>query len=1097
MKTLVDRFDLLHYTKVCSTGFTDVARALLRNAVVAAMLVIPISLLGQELIVTGRITDEVGEGIPGVNVVVKGTTNGTATDLEGRYTIRFGSDPESTLVISSIGNKTVEEQVGRRSVIDVQLAGDFTQLGEIVVTGYSTLMKKDVASSISVVDVEDMKKIAASNFADQLQGKVAGVQVSTSGDPGSLQYVRIRGIGTINNNEPLYVIDGVPVQNETDMNFLNPNDIESMQVLKDAAAASIYGARAANGVVVITTKRGKGRSKINVDFFTGFQDPQKFPEMANPSELLEIQRGLSAGSGAPFSSTFYIESPKGSGQWILPDYLVKTTGYTADEIDLSDYVLNTSEPDQFGRNYPIASANVDGTDWFNELFKPAPLTSVQLSASGGNEKGSHYFSINYFDYKGILIENEWKRVQTRLNSTFTAGKNFRLGENINVSFQTGKGIDGPRFNVENAYRYLPIVPVYDIDGYWAAAAQSGQPFPNPVANQTRNAAGINYNNLRLTGNVFAELDLFESLTFKVNAGLDYFQEPTERYFYPCPECANPGTNALEKVWANNRNWVVTSTLNFTRNIGDHDIYSVIGAEARSAYGEGLRAAGSNLKYGDDPYYRELSNAASGTYSIDSYTTESKMLSAFANVNYTFRDRYIVSATLRTDGSSKFINNTYGLFPGFSAAWRISEESFLLPVNFISDLKLRASYGITGNNEVVGGDYPGYSSYGTEPYFSTYSINGSHNQFVQGFAQVSSGNPNLKWETSKVTNIALDAMLNNGIDFTVEWYDRRTDNMILGMRLPMETGNPFPMNTNIGSMVNKGIDLQFSYKGEALSGNLNYSIGITGSHYTNKVLGLAPGTTFIAGAALHGGYPSVLRTQPGYPVSQYFGLVAEGLWSSQEEIETILFDDPNNVSGAKVGRMKFRDVNGDGRITSNDRTFIGSPIPDFTLGLNLTMNYRNFDFTAFFSGAFGAEVFNAVRSYTDFNDTNVLLSFSNNHSKRMLYEAGKSLPVLDLNDTYSGNASSYFVEDASFLRFRNAVLGYTFPLTMASKAGLSKVRLYVQAQNLFTITNYSGLDPDITILNYQTNQSRRDLSTGLDVGRYPLSRQFIVGLNIEF
>ncbi|HEY5916895.1 MAG TPA: TonB-dependent receptor plug domain-containing protein, partial [Chryseolinea sp.] len=311
MKTLMDRFDLLSRKKERSSRFAYETWPLLRTTVVTALLFIPFALFSQELTVTGRITDEIGQGIPGVNVVVKGTTNGTATDLEGRYTVRLNADGQAILVITSIGYKTVEEVIGQRGVIDVQLAGDITQLNEIVVTGYSSLMKKDVASSIAVVDVDDMKKMAASNIGDQLQGKIAGVQVSTSGGPGAFQYVRIRGIGTINNNEPLYVIDGVPVQNETNLNFLNPNDVESIQVLKDAAAASIYGARAANGVVVITTKRGTGRPKFTFDFFTGIQKPQDFPELATPGELLDIQKGLYAGAGRPFNSTFYLQDDEG------------------------------------------------------------------------------------------------------------------------------------------------------------------------------------------------------------------------------------------------------------------------------------------------------------------------------------------------------------------------------------------------------------------------------------------------------------------------------------------------------------------------------------------------------------------------------------------------------------------------------------------------------------------------------------------------------------------------------------------------------------------------------------------------------------------
>ena len=1058
-----------------------------------------VSAWAQDRIISGKvISAENGIPVPGVNVVLKGTTIGTATDVEGRYALNIESGAEAILVFSFVGYNTLEKTVGELTVLDIQLTLNTIALEEVVVTGYTTISKKDLSSSIAVVDVKDMQKFASSNFADQLLGKVAGVQISTSGDPASVQYVRIRGIGTINNNEPLYVIDGVPVQNETDMNFLNPNDIETMQVLKDAAAASIYGARAANGVIVITTKRGAGQSKLNVDFFTGLQNPQRFPEMANPSEMLEIQKGL---SGTSFNSTFYVKSPS-SGNWVLPDFLVNTKGYLAGDplINPSKYVLNTSDPSLYSKNFPIATANKEGTNWFKELFKPASMTSVQLSASGGNEKGSHYFSMNYFDHNGILIKNKWQRLQTRLNSTFSVGKNFRVGENLNVALQGGTGGNVPYFKEFNqvltAYSYPSIVPVSDINGFWAAASQSSFASQNPVADQRRTANGYDFHSLRLTGNAFAEIDFLKSFTFRANAGLDYFQSPTELYRYTCPECGSSSlsVNSLYKDSFNKQSWVLTGTLIYNRIVDNHSISALVGAEARNAFQEYLYASGTGLAFGDDPYYRELSNAQPDSYSLGSNRSNSRMLSAFANVNYTYNGKYIVAATLRRDGSSKFIRNKYGMFPAISAAWRISKEPFFSSLKFITDLKLRASYGITGNNEVVGGDYPGYSTYGTSPRFSSYAIDGSWNKVVQGFAQVSSGNPELKWETCALTNLAFDATLTKNLDLTLEWYNRKTTDMIFGVEQPLETGNLNPINRNIGSMVNKGIDLQMLYRGKGLSQKFSYTIGLTGTHFTNKVLALSDSASFVWGTSGEGLKSPITRTQAGYPVSQFYGYVAEGLWQSQSEINSVLFA---SSGGAKPGRMKFRDVNGDGMITDKDRTFIGNPIPKFILGLNVTLNYKNFDLTSYFTGVFGVKVFNVVKSYTDFNQSDVS-SGGENKGKRMLYEAGKTLPALDGNDTYSGKVSSYFVEDGSCFRLRNVVVGYTFPSQIISKVGLSRARIYLQAQNLFTWTKYSGLDPDATIYNKgDVTQQGRDLTTGVDVGHYPWSRQFIIGVNIEF
>jgi TonB-dependent starch-binding outer membrane protein SusC len=1058
--------------------------------------------LCQERSITGRVTNEKGENLPGVNVVIKGTTVGTVTDSEGHYFINI-PDNETILIFSFVGYTTIEALAGPRTTLAVEMTPDVTSLNEVVVTGYSSIEKKDLSSSIAVVDVEDMKKIASPNFAEQLQGKVAGVQISTSGDPGSFQYVRIRGIGTINNNEPLYVIDGVPIQNETDMNFLNPNDIETLQVLKDAAAASIYGARAANGVVVITTKQGKERTKFNFDFFTGIQIPQEFPELANPAEMLEIQKGLYAGAGRMFQSIFYIPDADNPGSWILPDYLVNHEGYHENDpdIDPSEYVLNTEDPELFKNNFPIAAANKDGTNWFEELFRPSTMTNMQLSSSSGNEKASHYFSINYYDYNGILINNKWRRVQARINNTFHAGRNFRLGENLNLAFQKNKGKDvrnGPFSSVGDAYSYLTIAPVHDIEGYWAATSLSPIISQNPVAFQTRYADNFDNHTVRITGSVFAELDFLEQFTAKVNAGLDYLENPWETYGYYCPECGGQNqNNFLEKGWYNKRSWISNATLKFNRSLGKHNIYALAGVEARETYFETFKARGNGLTYGDDPYYRELTNVQSGTTSISSATSINRMVSAFINSNYTFNEKYIVAATLRADGTSKFINNKYGVFPSLSAAWRVTQERFASNQNFLTELKLRTSYGLTGNNEVVGGDYPGYSTYGASLALSSYPIDGSLNRLTQGFAQIASGNQDLKWETSTVLNLGFDATLFGKLDVTAEWYNRKTNDMIFAVEPPLESGIPFAINQNIGAMLNQGLELEISYHSRSQSQQLSYALGFTGSHFTNEVLSLADSLSFRPGASTHGGYQAITRTQAGYPVSQFYGYVTDGLWQSQEEINEILSGDTTkNKSGAKPGRMKFKDINGDGKIDEKDRTFIGSPIPKFVMGLNMTLTYKNFDLTAFFSGVFGVKIFNVIKAGTDFNTTDVLLAENRNRSKAMLYDAGKRLPALDLTDSYSGKISDYFVEEGSFFRFRNLIIGYTIP--RGSDSLVRKVRFYFQAQNLFTLTEYSGLDPDVTVFNMERGDAAfRDGTTGVDVGRYPWSRQYLIGLNFEF
>lgn len=1040
--------------------------------------------------ITGKVTDaENGGALPGASVTIKGTSTGATTDANGNYSISTQQN-SGTLIFSFVGYATQEISIGNQSVINISLESDTRALQEVVVTGYAAQQKKNITGAVAIVDTKEMTKIAASNFAEQLQGKVAGVQMSTSGDPGSAAFVRIRGIGTINNNEPLYVIDGIPVQNESNLNFLNPNDIESMQVLKDAASASIYGSRAANGVIVITTKKGKaGSSKLNIDVFSGTQMPGRTPETLNPMEFMEVQQKLAAGQGIPFTSNIYV---KNGSNWTLPDFAVRGLGgFKAGDpaVNPDKYYLNPDPTGAGAADYLILQTNKAGTDWFKEVFKQAPMTNVQVSASGGSEKGNFYVSGNVYDHNGIMIFNEYKRYQLRANSTFNIKKRIRVGENINIAYQTTRGsVGNPNESspLIGTFGMPQLVPVYDIKGNFASPANFNSNVNNPVAQQARSANNFGHG-MRITGNFFGEVDLTDFLTYKSSFGLDYGSGPSQFYGtrrYDATE-GNTNPNNMGNSYYLNRNWVFFNTLSFHKSFGVHDIAAVAGIESKENYYEGFSASGTKLAFGDNPNYRILNNVDPKTYQMSSYRGENRVQSQFIQANYSMSDKYLLSGSVRRDGSSRFINNKWGVFPSGSIGWRVSKEAFLQDVTFISDLKVRASYGILGNNE-VGSDYPGYSNFGTSPGNSSYGLGGSPSNSQAGFEQTSTGNPDLKWETTSVTNIGLDATLAKNLDVSVEWYSRQTRDMIYNVELPLELGYVGRQAQNIGSMSNKGVDAQINYRGKALSNQLSYTVGVSGSTYTNAVTRLeANDNTFIRSGGSRIG--DITYTKLGLPISQFYGYIVDGLWKNDSEIPQGFKD-----GGAKAGRFRFRDLNGDGKLDNNDETYLGSPIPKFLLGVNLTANYKNFDFTAFLNGVYGNKIFNFVKYFTDFN------AFQRNRSKDFLYEAGNTLPVLDGGDNYSSQRNSYYVENGSYTRLRNLQLGYTLPQSMASKIGMSKLRIYVQGQNLLTFTKYSGLDPDVTVTNITEGYtSQRDLSLGVDNGRYPWTRSYIIGANIEF
>ena len=1043
--------------------------------------------------ISGTVLDsESGEPLIGASVVIKGTSSGAVTNIDGKFNVPAKAG--DVLVISYTGFTAQTITVGAERDIIVNLEAG-ARLSEVVVTGYSTQSRRDITGSVAVIDTKDMTKIAASNFVEQLQGKVAGVQMSTSGDPGSAAFVRVRGYGTINNNEPLYVVDGVPVQSEANMNFLNPNDIEQMSVLKDASAASIYGTRAANGVVLITTKKGKlGKAKVSLDVFTGTQSPAKLPELLDPQGLLQLNQGLAQGAGQAFSSNLYVNN---NGTWVLPDYIVRGGGFTGGVLegnpaaDPSRYFLTSDPLAEQGVNYLIQKANKAGTDWFDEMLNPSPKTSYNLSVSGGTESGNYFISANYFDHDGILEYNNFKRYQVRANTNYKIKNIFRVGQQLNVAYQTRLGSignPGEGSSIMNSYRMPQIVPMQDLGGYYGGGYGTGSNAGNPFAQQERQKDNFGHN-IRTTGNVYAELDLFKFFTLKSSMGVDFNNGRGKNYSYRNFEATEVNSaNGLTENEFTNTNLVWYNTLKFAKNLTDNVKFeALVGTEARSNHYIGFSGSGNKLAFGDNLSYRVLNNVDGKTMRVSGYEGKTTSVSQFVNANIDIMGKYLFTGIVRRDGSSKFINNRYGVFPGASFGWRISNEDFLKNSSMINDLKLRVGYGSTGN-DAASGDFPGFSSYNTSIGESSYDITGSGNSVVPGFHQTSTGNPDLKWETTTMLDLGFDLTLGKHVDLVFDWFDRRTEDLIFGVPLPLTTGSAGVLNQNIGSMKNTGIELQLNYRGEALNRELTYNAGITFSNYKNEVLTLdANANTFIRSGGTRVG--DATYTTAGGALSQFYGFIVDGLWSSQDEINNVLFE---NAGDAKPGRFKFRDINGDGQITALDETIIGSPHPDFIYGLNLNASYKGFDVTLYFQGVQGNDIFNYVKYFTH------TPAFQANYSREMLDEAGKSLPVLDANDNYSNQRNSFYVEDGSYFRARNMQLGYTLPNKVMSKIGFDRLRIYLQGENLFTATNYSGLDPDITVDNIQEAYvTGRDFSLGMDRGRYPAPRSIIFGINAEF
>lgn len=1074
--------------------------------------------LGQGTTRTGRVTGQAdGAGIPGVNVAVKGTTRGAVTNATGDYSIV--ADDNATLVFSFIGFQSREVRVGSQTTVNVSLLEENATLNEVVVTGYASQQRKDVTSAVTVINTKELLSVPAANFAQQLQGRAAGVTILPDYTPGGGTSVRIRGFGTLGNNEPLYVIDGVPTQDN--VNNINQNDIESIQILKDATSASVYGSRAGNGVVVITTKKGKsGDPRVTFDAYYGSQTPRRFFDVLNTQEYGDYLWASKRNAGVVNKTTGNPEQGQyGNGpNPVIPDFIVPDGAKLGDPRVARDangnyinYSIDRFNDPNFGKTvFQITEANKVGTDWQREIFQAAPIQNYQLGVSGGTAASRYAVSLGYFDQVGMVKYNSFSRYSIRANTEFTVKKRFRIGENLQLSLSERKGAfrneDTEGNAIFMALRMQPIVPVYDVAGNFAGTLGSNLGnAKNPVAALYRGRDN-GYRDFKVFGNTYAELDIVRGLTARTSFGLDLTMAGGRYFGVPEPEASEPGrTFNVSKDQQYRYQWTWTNQLRYNNTFGgNHTIDAFVATEAIKSFGEYVQGYRNNY-FNGDPSLRYLDTGDPQAQSNSNNVFQDFTLySLFGQANYSFRDKYLFSATLRQDQSSRFAAaNRTAIFPGFSAGWRISDEAFMKSVPVVSNLKLRAGWGQTGNQNI--GDYNAFTTYSSDLYNGGYSLNGNPNGYNFPFTIAKFGNPNAKWETTTSTNFGLDAsVLNNALELNLDVWTRKTTDLLYKLPVPYTGGQGDVPSRNVASMQNKGVDLMLTYRGQAKNG-LRYSVSGNFSTYRNRVLSLNPesGNDYLPGFGTR--LPPITRSAVGLPISQFYGYIIDGIFQSPEEAAaapqlkgytdaTVFID---GVAQKGVGKFRYRDVNGDGQINANDQTYIGSPHPDFSYGLNIDLNYKNFGLTIFGRGVQGNDIFNYTRYWTDFN------TFQGNRSKRVLYDSwtpnnrNAKLPILDENDAFSSVPSTYYIESGSFFRLQNVQLTYTLPTTLISRLGLSTARVYVQSTNLLTVTKYSGLDPEVSIRNNSNGQSGQDSQIGVDEGRYPAPRNFIFGINLAF
>ncbi len=1035
----------------------------------------------QQRTISGTVTDNTDAPLPGVTVVVQGTTTGTVTNVDGEYQLQVPADA-NTLVFSYIGMLRQQIEIGNQSTIDVTMQADMIGVDEVVVVGYGTRMREELTGAVSSISEEKLQVSTAPSVVSRMQGQVSGVTVTQANRPGGDATIRVRGIGTINNSNPLFVIDGVPAGPG---NNINPSDIESISVLKDASSAAIYGARGANGVVIITTKRGRVNQAPTVNFQvrTGVSTPTNQYDMLNTQEYADAVWLSYANRGVAPNHAQYGTGDRPS----IPDYILPAGAMEGDP-SVSPSLYNY--PD-----YQIFRANKEGTDWYDEIYRNALIQEYDVSLSGGGTGGNYAFSASYLDEEGFLKHTDFTRWTFRMNADAKVNDWFKAGESLQVVYideHGNLGDNGEGTPISFAYRAQPIIPVYDIEGNFAGSKA-------PEMGNTANPYAILYrdkdNNgkwTRILGNAYAEITPLEGLTFRSLLGYNWGQWNYKGHILPNYEHSEPNrVNGLNVDSNFSLQWNWTNTLSYNTQIMDgHRLSVILGTEAVENFYRSLNASRRNY-FSQDPNYMQL-DAGESNKENSGNTSEWALFSQFGRINYDILNKYYIEATVRRDGTSRTSpGKNYGVFPAASFAWALSEEAFLAGSgNWLNMLKIRLGWGQTGNDQM--GLYNSYTTFRSDAYRSSYAIDGSNTSAVSGFMPSALGNPDVKWEATTTYNVGLDGRLfDNKIRFAFDVWQRYTSDMLFVVPIPHVAGVVNAPSVNIAEMENKGFDLELGYNGQGAGGDLTYSITATMSRYKNQITDLTGDPDLILDG---NSQRQKVYTRFGYGTEYpgFYGYIVDGIFETEAEAQA--HPQYGDTDYNQPGHFKYRDISGpddvpDGKITADDRTFIGSPHPDFVGGVNFDLAYSNFDLNLFFYGSYGNEVVNYVTRWIDYG------MFNGGLSKKALYEswgspyldnnANATLPMLD-QDAISQEPSTAFLEDGSYLRLKNLRLGYTIPTNVLERAQIKRLGLYVQVTNVFTLTKYSGLDPEINL---------GGSAMGLDLGAWPTPRQIMFGINL--